>query len=252
MIAIRTESEITLMKKSADILVEAFTAVKDAIQPGVTTAQLDAIVEEAIVSRGARPAFKGYNGFPASICASIDEEVVHGIPADRVLKEGQIISIDVGVEKNGYFSDAAKTFAIGAISPEKQALMDATKAALHKGLNACKKGGHLGDISHAIQTHVEANGFSVVKDLVGHGIGTALHEDPQIPNYGAAKRGPKLKNGMVFAIEPMVNMGGFRVQFMDDGWTVKTLDGTPSAHFEHDVVVRNGECEILTLGIEEI
>jgi len=252
MIAIRTEDEIDKLRRSADILVAAFKAVEKAIQPGVTTAQLDAIVEKTIVSHNAKPAFKGYNGFPSSICASIDQEVVHGIPSDRVLKEGEILSIDAGVEKDGYFSDAAKTYAIGAISPEKQALMKATKEALHQGLANCKKGAYLGDISHAIQSHVESHDFSIVRDLVGHGIGTALHEDPQIPNYGTAKRGPKLKNGMVFAIEPMVNMGGFRVQFMNDGWTVETLDGTPSAHFEHDVVVRNGKCEILTLGIEEI
>lgn len=252
MIAIRTESEVDLLRRSADILVHAFSAVKKHIKPGVTTAELDAIVEDAILSREARPAFKGYNGFPASICASIDAEVVHGIPGDRQLKEGEILSIDVGVEKDGYFSDAAKTFAIGTISQEKQDLMRVTHEALHKGLEVCKKGNHLGDVSNAIQQHVESHGFSIVRDLVGHGIGTSLHEDPQIPNFGTAKKGPRLKNGMVFAIEPMVNLGGFRVQFMDDGWTVETLDGTPSAHFEHTVVLRNGGCEILTLGTEEL
>lgn len=252
MIAIRNESEIAYLRRSAEILVEAFRAVRGAIAPGVTTAELDAIVEEAITRRGGRPAFKGYNGFPASICASIDCEVVHGIPGPRRLQEGEILSIDVGVEKNGFFSDAAMTYAVGAVSPEKADLMKATQEALHRGLAACKKGNYLGDISHAIQSHVEAQGYSVVRDLVGHGIGTALHEEPQIPNYGMPKRGPRLKNGMVFAIEPMVNLGSYSVRFLDDGWTVESIDGSPSAHFEHTVVVRNDECEVLTLGIEEI
>ncbi|MCK5148720.1 type I methionyl aminopeptidase [bacterium] len=252
MIAIRTESEIVLLRRSAEILVEAFTAVKRAIKPGISTGELDSIAEDTIRSRDARPAFKGYNGFPASICASIDNEVVHGIPGKRQLKEGDILSVDLGVEKNGYFSDAAKTFAIGSISQKKTDLMKATHESLYLALEKCKKGNTLGDISSAIQRHVESKGFSIVRDLVGHGIGTQLHEEPQIPNYGAPNRGPKLKNGMVFAIEPMVNLGGYRVQFMDDGWTVETLDGSPSAHFEHTVVLRNGGCEILTLGIEEI
>ena len=252
MIAIRTESEIAMLRQSAEILVEAFRAVRGAIAPGVTTADLDAIVEEAIVKRGGRPAFKGYNGFPASICASIDREVVHGIPGSRRLKEGEILSVDAGVEKNGFYSDAAMTYAIGEISPEKADLMKVTQDALHRGLAACHKGKYLGDISHAVQSHVEQNGYSVVRDLVGHGIGTALHEEPQIPNYGMPRRGPRLKNGMVFAIEPMVNLGGYGVRFMEDGWTVESTDGSPSAHFEHTVVVRNDACEVLTLGIEEI
>ena len=251
MIAIRTEEEIEKFRKSARILVDAFHAVEDALVPGVETRQLDDAAEALIRSNNARPAFKGYRGFPASVCVSIDQEVVHGIPGSRKLKEGQLVSIDLGVELDGYYTDAAKTYGIGDLPQPKQLLMDTTKAALHRGIKKCRQGNKLTDISHAIQTCVEAKGFSVVRALVGHGIGTQLHEEPQIPNFGLPRRGPKIMPGMVFAIEPMINLGGPEVKFLKDGWTVETSDGSPSAHFEHTVVITEGKPEILTLGIED-
>lgn len=247
MIHIRSEREIELIRESCKIVSQAFTAAKKFIEPGVETRQLDTEIEQFIVSRGARPAFKGYNGFPASSCISIDNEVVHGIPGERVLQAGQIVSVDIGVEFEGFFGDSAETFAVGTVSEEKRKLMDVTKRALDEGLKRAQAGARLSDISHAIQTTVEEEGFSVVRELVGHGIGRQLHEDPQIPNYGPPNSGPRLKPGMVLAIEPMVNLGGHQVRTLDDNWTVVTEDDSPSAHFEHTIVITTNGPEILTL-----
>lgn len=225
--------------------------MKRYVKVGVTTKELDKIAEDYILSNNARPAFKGYSqagsiDFPGSICSSIDDEVVHGIPGNIVLKEGQIISIDVGVEKNGYFGDAALSVAVGKISAEKQKLMDVTEKSLYLGIEQAVEKNRIGDISNAIQTYVEENGFSVVRDLCGHGVGKHLHEEPQIPNYGKKRNGSVLKNGMTLALEPMVNMGSYKVFVAEDGWTVLTLDGKPSAHFEHTIAVIDGKPEILT------
>lgn len=251
MIPVKGDTEISAMRKSAEVLVETFREISNTVKSGATTAQLDQVAEKYIRSRGASPAFKGYRGFPASICTSIDSEVVHGIPGSRKLNEGEIVSIDVGVILDGYYSDAAKTYAIGEIDSENADLLDATRKALYRGIRKCRKGNRIGDISHAVQSYVESKGFHVVRALVGHGIGKQLHEEPQIPNFGSPQRGPKIEPGMVFAIEPMINKGISDVLFLDDGWTVVTADGSPSAHFEHTVLVTEGKPEILTLGIED-
>lgn len=250
-IPVKSSEEIEQLRKSAQLLVKAFQAVDETIQEGVTTKKIDQIVEKVIKKGGGSPAFKNYNGYPASICASIDCEVVHGIPGNRKIEAGQIVSIDIGVNLNGFFSDATKSYTIGDIDEEKQKLIETTKTSLYRGIKKCRAGNRLSDISHAIQSYVESKGFSVVRDLVGHGIGKALHEPPQIPNYGPPHQGPKLESGMVFAIEPMVNVGNADIQIMQDGWTVKTKDRKPSAHFEHTVLITDGVPEILTQGIEE-
>ena len=247
MIFIRNSGEIEKLRKSARIVAEILTRIESRIQPGVSTEELDREIEEYILSKDARPAFKGFHGFPASSCISLNDEVVHGIPDKRKLKSGDIVSIDIGVELNGYYGDAAKTFAVGKISDDKKRLMKITQESLYVGIEAAKEGGRLSDISHAIQSHVETAGFSVVRDLVGHGIGKQMHEEPQIPNYGDPHQGPRLKAGMVFAIEPMVNMGSFEVKTLLDNWTVATLDGLPSAHFEHDIVINGEKAEILSI-----
>jgi len=249
-IALRTGEEITKLRQSADILVNTFVEVAKALVPGMTTKELDLIAEKTIRSRGGRPAFKGYSGYPASICVSVDQEVVHGIPGKRRLQDGSLVSIDIGVEWGGYFSDAAKTYILGEVDRRKAELSDVTRKALWEGIKKCLPGRRLSDLSHAIQVTVEKAGFSVVRDLVGHGVGRELHESPQIPNFGPKGQGPLLQKGMVLAIEPMVNMGGFEVVVLDDGWTVVTVDGQPSAHFEHTVLITDGEPEVLTLGIE--
>ncbi len=249
MINIRNAREITLLRKSAQIVVEALNLAESRIRPGLRTGDLDAEIGDYIYSKGGRPAFKGYNGYPANSCISIDKQVVHGIPGDRILKEGEIVSVDIGVELNRYFGDAAKTFAVGHVSEEKARLMRVTKEALDLAVEAAVEGNRLSDIGHAVQQHVEQAGFSVVRDLVGHGIGTAMHEAPQIANYGPPGKGPRLKAGMVFAIEPMVNMGTYEVYTEDDDWTVVTRDEKPSAHFEHDIVITKDKPEILTLGL---
>ena len=251
MIAIRSKDEIEKLRKSAKVLEKAFKAIEENLDIGVKTDFLDQLVEEVIRSLGAEPAFKGYRQYPASICVSIDEEVVHGIPGKRELKYGEIVSIDIGVQLDGYYSDAAKTYAMDEISPKKKALVDATRTALHRGIRKCREGNRLSDISYVIQSYVESKGFSVVTALVGHGIGTRLHEEPQIPNYGPPHQGPKLKSGMVFAIEPMINMGSSDVKILKDGWTVVTMDRLSSAHFEHTVLITDGKPEILTFGIED-
>lgn len=220
-------------------------------KPGITTLELDKIAEDYILSNNARAAFKGYSqagslDYPGSICSSIDDEVVHGIPSNRVLKEGDLLSIDVGVEKNHYFGDAALSIAIGKISDEKQKLMEVTEKSLYLGIEQAVAGNRLGDIGYAIQSYVESFGFSVVRDLCGHGVGRHLHEDPQIPNYGKKGTGTLIKNGMTLAIEPMINLGTFKVFVDEDGWTVRTMDGLPSAHFEHTIAIIDGKPEILT------
>lgn len=248
MIHIRNSQEIKLLRKSAQIVAKALQMIESRIQPGVTTWELNMEIEAFILSHNARPAFKGFNGYPASSCISVDDQVVHGIPGNRKLQSGEIVSIDIGVELDGYFGDAAKTFAVGDVSEDKKRLMQITQESLYIGIEAAREGNRLSDIGYAIQKHVEAAGFSVVRDLVGHGIGRQMHEDPQIPNYGEPNQGPRLRSGMVFAIEPMVNMGIYEVKTLPDEWTVVTVDGLPSAHYEHDIVINGHKAEILSAG----
>jgi len=252
MISVKTAREIDLMRAAGKVVAGILDAVEKYIKPGITTKELDQIAEDYVLSQDAKPAFKGYGFdkkhlFPATICLSIDDQVVHGIPGPRKLEEGQVLSVDVGAVKNGYYGDAARSFAVGEISAEKRKLMEVTEKALRLGIENAVAGNHVEDISQAIQEYVEQNGFSVVRDLVGHGIGTKLHEDPPVPNYGKRGRGPLLRNGMTLAIEPMVNAGKYKVYTARDGWTVYTSDGKPSAHFEHTILVNDGTPEILTL-----
>jgi len=251
-IYIKTKKEIDFIRDSCRIVAETLRLVANNVRPGVETIELNRIAEEYIFSNNAKAAFKGYSqagsyDYPASICVSIDDEVVHGIPGNRVLKEGEIVSIDVGVLKNGYFGDAALSVAVGKISPDKQKLLDVTEKSLYEGIKEATLGNRVHDISFAVQKYVEAHGFSIVKDLCGHGVGKFLHEEPAVPNYGVRGTGPKLKKGMTIAIEPMVNTGTYKVKTAKDGWTVLTQDGLPSAHFEHTVLVSNGSPEILTV-----
>lgn len=246
MILVKSSTEIEYMRESGKIVAKVHSVLKDMIKPGITTKELDEIAERIILEQGAQPAFKGYGGFPATICASVNEEVVHGIPGDRMLREGDIISIDVGALKNGYYGDSAKTYPVGQISTKAEKLIRVTRESFYEGLKFCKVGYRLSDVSHAIQMHVEAEGFSVVRDYVGHGIGASLHEDPQIPNYGPAGKGPRLSAGMVLAIEPMINAGRFSVRVLGDNWTVVTADGSLSAHYEHTIVITDEDPIILT------
>ncbi|WP_084757979.1 type I methionyl aminopeptidase [Defluviitalea phaphyphila] len=246
-ITIKSENEIKKIRKAGLILAKTHELLAQTLKPGISTIELDQIAEEFIRSQGAAPSFKGLYGFPASICTSINEEVVHGIPSKKVkLKEGDIISIDIGVYLDGFHSDGAKTYAVGEIPRETKKLIDVTRESFYKGLQYAKAGNHLYEISTAIQQYVEANGFSVVRDLVGHGVGKKLHEDPQIPNYKLPGRGPKLQKGMVLAIEPMVNMGTYEVRILSNN-TVVTRDGSLSAHYEHTIAITDGEPEILTI-----
>ena len=247
MITYKTQAEIEKMRRAGQVLFAAMKAVKSAIRPGVTTAELDRVAESVIRSHGAIPSEKGYEGFPGSICASPDDMVVHGIPSESVvLREGQIISIDCTVLLDGYQADMARTFPVGEISPEAQALIDAAKESFGKGLAFARKGYRIGDISHAIQTSVEGHGYGVVRSLCGHGIGKEMHEDPEVPNFGTAGHGPRLVAGMVIAIEPMVNEGTHVVKEQPDGWTIKTADGKLSAHFEHTIAITPKGPVILT------
>ncbi len=247
MITIKNAKEIELMRISSRIVAETFEYVSTLIKPGISTGEIDKKIEQFVLSRGAYPAFKGLYGFPASACISIDEEVVHGIPSrKRILAEGQIVSVDVGVRFKGYYGDSAYTFAVGEISEEKKRLMRITWEALYKGIEQARVGNRLQDISATIQEYAESHGYSVVRDLVGHGIGKKLHEDPQVPNYGKRGRGPLLKAGFTLAIEPMINMGTEKVYTRSDNWTIVTADHQPSAHYEHTVVLVDGEPEILT------
>jgi len=246
MIIIKTKDEIGKMRETNRIIAQLFDHIQPLIRPGMTTAELDQEAELFIRAHNAVPAFKGYKGFPGTLCTSINEQVVHGIPGSRKLFEGDIISIDVGALLDGFYSDAARTFAVGKIGKKEQALMDATSKALEEGIKQAIPGNHLSDISVAIQKVVESAGFSVVRDFVGHGIGRSLHEDPQIPNFGKKGMGPILEPGMTFALEPMVNMGTWRIKILDDGWTAITADGLPSAHFENSIAVTNNGPIILT------
>ena len=246
MINLKTEREIEIIKANGRIVAETLELMRERIKPGVKTKELDRRAEDFIRKQGARPAFKGYRGFPASLCVSIDNEVVHGIPGDRRIEEGQVISVDVGVFKDNYYADGAFTFPVGQISDKAQRLIQITQLALERGLEVVKEGRFLSDVSYAIQSFVEKNGFSVVRDLVGHGIGMNMHEEPQIPNFGPPGQGPILKKGMVLAIEPMVNAGSWESEILDNGWTAVTKDRLPSAHFEHTVAITEAGPEILT------
>lgn len=252
MILIKSRSEIEYIRESCKIVAETLQLMKRYTKPGVTTLELDRIAEDYIRSNDARPAFKGYSqagsfDFPGTICSSVDDEVVHGIPGNRVLQEGEILSVDVGVEKKRYFGDAAVTIAVGNISDTKQKLMEVTEKSLYLGIEQAVEKNRLGDISFAIQNYVDSFGFGIVKDLCGHGCGRYLHEEPQIPNYGKKNSGIVLKNGMTLAIEPMINAGTYKVEVAEDGWTVFTADGEPSAHFEHTIAIIDGKPEILTV-----
>jgi methionyl aminopeptidase len=246
MIICKTQRELEIMREAGRIVALTHLELQKYIEPGITTKELDAIAEKYIRACDAIPSFKGYNGFRGSICASVNEELVHGIPGDRVLREGDIISIDIGAKYNGYHGDSAWTYAVGTISDETQQLLDVTEKSLYIGLKEAKPGERLSNISHAIQTYVEEHDFSVVREYVGHGVGQELHEDPQIPHYGPPNKGPRLKPGMVLAIEPMVNAGTRYVKTLADDWTVVTVDGKMCAHFEHTVAITENGYEILT------
>ncbi len=242
----KNEEELAGLRLSCGIAARALAAVSKMVVPGITTAELDQGAISWIEQEGAKPAFKGYRGFPASICASIDSEVVHGIPGERRLEEGQIISVDLGTFKDGFYGDVAVTLPVGKISDQAQQLIDVTETSLKLAMEQVRPKGHLHDIGRAVQEYVEGQGFSVVRDFVGHGIGRALWEEPQVPNFYPGSDGPLLEAGMTFAIEPMVNCGTCEVKVLDDGWTVMTVDGSLSAHFEHTVAVSDEGCEVLT------
>ncbi|WP_353684016.1 type I methionyl aminopeptidase [Thermodesulfovibrio sp. 3907-1M] len=247
MIILKSPEELQKMRKSCRIVAAVLCELKNFIKEGLTTKHIEQFIENLIIKMGGTPAFKGYRGYPASACISINEQVVHGIPSEKVfIKEGDIVSVDVGVLCESFYGDAAYTYPVGRISEEAQKLLKVTEEALYKGISEAIPGNRIGDISSAIQAHVESNGFSVVRAFVGHGIGRSLHEDPQIPNFGTKGVGPKLKKGMTLAIEPMVNVGTYEVQILSDGWTAVTKDGSLSAHFEHTIVITEGEPEILT------
>ncbi len=246
MIIIKTKDEIERMRQANQIIARLFEHIEDFIKPGITTAELAQEAELFIRAHNAIPTFKGYNGFPAAICTSINDEVVHGIPGQRRLKEGDIIGIDVGTIRDGFHGDAARTYTVGSITKEARRLIEATKNALAAGIEQARPGNHLYDISAAVQGVVESAGFSVVRDFVGHGIGSNLHEEPQIPNFGKKGTGPVLKEGMTFAIEPMVNAGSWRVKVLGDGWTAVTGDGSLSAHFEHSIAITSDGPDILS------
>jgi methionyl aminopeptidase len=247
MIIRKSAAEIEAMASAGRVVVETLTLLGEHIRPGTTTAELDAVADEFIRSQGGVPTFKGYRGYPASICTSPNDMIVHGIPGPYALEEGDILSIDVGVTLGGYVADSAYTFAVGGIDPETERLLEVCQDALAAGVEQCQPGGRLSDISHAVQRVTEENGFSVVRALVGHGVGRSMHEDPQIPNFGPPGRGPELAPGMVFAIEPMINAGGPDIQVADDRWSISTADGSLSAHFEHTVAVTEAGPRILTL-----
>ena len=247
MIVCRSAAELEQMREAGRLVGEVLTELSAAVAPGVSTADLDAMAEKRIRQAGATPAFKGYHGYPATICASVNDEVIHGIPSGRrVLNEGDVISIDVGAELNGYYGDSAVTLPVGKISEAAATLLRVTEESLFKAIDAARPGNRVSDVGHAVQSHVEAFGFSVVREFVGHGIGQKMHEEPQVPNYGQPGHGPRLAEGMVLAIEPMVNAGKPAVKVLADGWTAVTRDGSVSAHFEHTVAVTAGEPWILT------
>jgi methionyl aminopeptidase len=247
MIPVKSKSELAKIRKASIIVAKTLELLRTKVKPGITTRELDSEAAHCIGKLGGKAAFKGYRGYPAHICVSINEEVVHGIPSGRVLRVGDIISLDVGVECEGYFGDAAITVPVGKIAESENRLIAVTQESLHKAIDAARKGNYLSDVSSAVQQHVEAAGFSVVREFVGHGIGAQLHEEPQIPNYGKPGCGVRLEAGMVLAIEPMVNTGTWGVEVLSDGWTAVTLDRKPSAHFEHTICVTNNEAEVFTV-----
>ena len=248
MIIIKSKQEIDLMRESGKVTGYILKTLEDFIKPGMSTMDIDRYVEETIRKNKMIPSFKGYGGFPGSACVSINEEVVHGIPdKHRIIQEGDIVSVDVGSTYKGYVSDAARTYAIGKVEPEAQRLIDVTRESFFEGIKFARAGNRLSDISHVIQVHAEGAGFSVIRDFVGHGVGRDMHEDPQIPNYGKAGKGPRLVSGMVFAIEPMICQGGYEVETLLNDWTVVTADGKLAAHYENTVVINDGEPELLTL-----
>lgn len=246
MIPLKSKVEIEKIKQASRIVVETIRQIQRSISPGISTQDLDSLAEELIRKKNALSAFKGYRGFPANICTSVNEEIVHGIPNDRRLKEGDIISIDIGVNYENYFSDAAVTIGVGEINSSLKKLIEVARKSLFEGIKKMRLNNHLSDISYAIQNYVEAQGFSVVRQFVGHGIGRSLHEEPEIPNFGRPHEGPLLQNGMVFAIEPMINLGSWESKMLDNGWTAVTADGSSSAHFEHTVTITEHGPEILT------
>lgn len=246
MIKIKSPLEISKMKVANHIVAEILAEIKEFARPGMQTLELDALAEDCCRQRKVKPAFKGYRGYPCSLCVSINEQVVHGIPSERRLQEGDVLSMDFGVRYDGYYGDAALTMSIGTVSPQAQRLIEATEKALYAGIDQVRAGNFLGDISHAVQATVESYGFSVIRDFVGHGIGRALHEDPQIPNFGPPGQGPRLQPGMTLAIEPMVSAGRYEINVLEDGWTAVTRDGSLSAHFEHTVAVTDTGVLILS------
>jgi len=246
MIQIKTEQEIELLRANNILVSDTLSEVGKHIRPGVTTLELNTLAESFIRSHGAVPGFLGYHGFPFALCISVNEQVVHGFPSEYILREGDIVSVDCGTIMKGFYGDSAYTFAVGEVDPQVRKLLEVTKEALYKGVEQAKAGNRVGDISAAVQSHAESNGFSVVRELVGHGLGRRMHEDPEVPNYGARGRGPLLKEGMVICIEPMINMGGKAVVFEKDGWTVRTKDRKPSAHYEFAVAIRKGGAEVFT------
>ena len=246
MVIYKTEHEIALIKESSLLVGKTLAEVARHIEPGVTTLQLDKVAYEFIHDHGATPGFLDYNGFPNTLCTSVNEQVVHGIPTDQPLKEGDIVSMDCGVIKNEFWGDSAYTFAVGEVSEEVRQLMDATKHSLNLAIEAAVEGNRMGDIGYAVQSYTESLGYGVVRELVGHGLGRNLHESPEVPNYGRRGNGMKLKEGLVLAIEPMINLGTKNVKTSSDGWTIVTTDGKPSAHYEHDIVVRKGKAEVLS------
>jgi methionyl aminopeptidase len=247
MIVIRQEQELAQLRASGRVLARILQQLRQFVKAGVSTADIDKFAEELCAREGVRPAFKGYKGYPASACVSVNEEIIHGIPSDgKIVREGDIVSVDFGIEKQGFFSDAAFTQAVGRIDKQRKTLIEVTRQALHEGIKQAKPDNRIGDIAHAIQSYVERYGFSVVRQFVGHGIGTRLHEEPEVPNYGRAHTGQVLKPGMVLAIEPMVNAGTWESRILDNGWTAVTCDGAPSAHFEHTVAITAQGAEILT------
>lgn len=247
MIIYKNNDEISLMRKAGKIVGETLLLLEKEVKPGITTAELDIMAEEFITKHGAKPSFKGLYGFPASLCISVNEQVVHGIPGGYVLKDGDIVSVDCGAYLNGFHGDAARTFAVGNVSEEANKLIKVTEQSFFKGIEYAKVGNRLTDISHGIQSYIEASGFAVVRDFVGHGIGRVVHEDPDVPNFGKPGRGPKLAQGMALAIEPMVNLGSYKVKTLNDDWTVVTSDGSLSAHYENTIVILPDGPEILTL-----
>jgi methionyl aminopeptidase len=246
-IIIKSEREIEIMRQAGRIVAAVLEELKSKVKPGMKTRELDAIAMKETGRLGAVPSFKGYRGYPASVCVSVNDEIVHGIPGDRVLLDGDVVSIDFGVIYKDFQGDAAITTGVGTVSPEAEKLMETTREALMAGIGVARAGGRLGDISSAVQTYAESRGYSVVREYTGHGIGRNMHEDPQIPNFGPAGQGPVLKKGMTLALEPMVNIGDWRTRVEDDNWTVRTSDGSLSAHFEHTIAITDGEAEVLTV-----